>query len=71
MEVESTSDLAFGPEYFELSIADVNKDLENIILLADTVEINGERYAIKAQNSKPKGLTKLWRFRIDRTGEIR
>lgn len=62
----TTSNLAIGAEYFELSVADLQSDsvnLEKIIPRASQVEFLGERYKI-AQYFRPRGLTKEWLIRL-------
>ena len=70
MRTRTTSNLAVGAEYWELSIADYPDtiDLEEVLSLATVAEVDGEKYRI-LQYTRPRGVTKQWKLRLESTGE--
>jgi hypothetical protein len=61
------SNLALGQEYFEMTVANPEIDLEEALLFSNLVEFQGEDYEIKAF-FRPRGLTQKWVLRLQTVG---
>lgn len=70
MPIRPTSGLVDGAEYWELSIADLDDEinLDELIPLTTQVEVNGERYTISPYR-RPRGVTRSFKLRLQSTGE--
>jgi hypothetical protein len=63
-----TSNLAIGAEYFEMSVANTEKELEDALLQGSIVEFQGEKFEV-ASFFRPRGLTEKWEIRLQTIGK--
>lgn len=67
---DSSSNLSNGGEEYELSIVDIDDDIDlaSIVKITTSVYIGVDEYKID-QFVRPKGLTKEFKFRLTTTGD--